>query len=714
MSVATDPEMQTTVQDSGLASLLMVAGFHGLSLDSEQIRLAFTNGVDPMTPTDIIRAGQKVGLKMKIIRGDWEQLQRGSVPMILGKVGGGHMVLAKMEEKRCLCYDPNTALPDIYTASELSRFWTGEMYLVALRETPQRTGKKFDLSWFLPALFRHKVVLSEVVVASFFVQIFGLVAPLFSQVVIDKVLVQKGLSSLDVLTVGLLVVVSFEAILGMVRTYLFSHTGNRIDVSLGMMLFRHLIHLPITYFENRPVGNVVNRVEEMMNIRNFLTQAPMTVLMDVLFGVVFVLTMFLYSPLLAIVSLAFIPLFIVLTLIATPILRKRLESQFKVHAENKALLVELLTGMHTVKSLALESEMGRRWENHLAKQATTGFRTTFTSNISESLAQIIQKVSMVVLMWLGARLVIGGELTVGQLIAFNMISGRVSTPILNLVNLWQEFQEMRLSIRHLSDIFSTATETPHDPAKSNPPPLDGKVQVENVVFRYRPDGPEILSDLSFTIRPGMKVGIVGRSGSGKSTITKLLQGLYLPERGRILIDGIDLSQIDTAWLRRQIGVVLQDNYLFNGTVKDNLLLAHPGASMAEIQPACELAGAHEFIIQLPQGYDTPVGERGGALSGGQRQRLAIARALLNNPRLLIFDEATSALDYESERVINQNLDAICEGRTVFLIAHRLSTVMNADVILVLEQGRLVEMGIHAQLLARKGIYAHLFRQQNLK
>src|SRR6185437_9371692 len=465
------------------------------------------------------------------------------------------------------------------------------------------------------------------------------------------------------------------------------------------------------YFELRRVGDTVARVRELENIRQFITGSSINVILDLVFTVLFVAVMFLYSGVLTCVTLACIPLFVVLSVVIRPLMRRRLEEKFDRGAESQSYLVESVTGVQTVKAMALEPIFYRRWEEQLARYVTAAFRATHLSGIAGALGQIIQKLSTLSILWVGAYLVMRGSLTVGQLIAFQMLSGRVISPILRVVQLWQDFQQVGISVERLGDLLNTKAEPALSPGKMSLPGIQGAVRLESVRFRYQFDGPEILRNFSCTIAPGTTVGIVGRSGSGKSTLAKLLQRLYVPESGRILIDGIDLQQADPMWLRRQVGVVLQENFLFNGTIRDNIAIHMPGAPMAQIVEMAKLAGAHDFILELLEAYDTPVGERGTALSGGQRQRIAIARALMANPRILIFDEATSALDYESERIIQDNLGRICKGRTVFIIAHRLSTIRQADTILVLDKGQLVEQGSHNELMSRPGSYHHLFSQQ---
>jgi subfamily B ATP-binding cassette protein HlyB/CyaB len=530
-------------------------------------------------------------------------------------------------------------------------------------------------------------------------------------VVIDKVLVHKGMTTLHVLAIGMVALTLFDVVLGGLRTYVFSHTSSRIDVGLGAQLFRHLLALPLAYFEARRVGDTVARVRELSTIRQFLTGSAVTVVIDSFFAVVFIAVMVFYSPLLTLLVVGALPLYIVLSVLVTPIFRTRLNEKFNRGAENQAFLVEAINGIQTLKAMAIEPPMQRKWEEQLAGYVQASFRATTLGNTAGQIASCISKLTTIAIIWLGAQLVITGELSIGQLIAFTMLAGQVNAPVLRIVQLWQDFQQAGISVQRLGDILNQPVEASH-PSRTTLPSLSGRVVFEDVVFRYRPDGPEVLRAVSFQVMPGNVMGIVGRSGSGKSTIAKLIQRLYIPERGRVLIDGIDLAQIDPVWLRRQVGVVLQENFLFNRSVRDNIALSDPGMAMERVVQAAKLAGAHDFILELPEAYDTMVGEHGCSLSGGQRQRIAIARALVTNPRILIFDEATSALDYESESIIQANLAQICQGRTVFIIAHRLSTVRPANRIYVIERGEIVEQGAHDELLKLNGYYARLHKHQD--
>jgi subfamily B ATP-binding cassette protein HlyB/CyaB len=519
--------------------------------------------------------------------------------------------------------------------------------------------------------------------------------------------VHRSMSTLDVLVIGLVGIALFEAILGTLRTYLFAHTTNRIDVELGARLFRHLLALPIAYFQARRVGDSVARVRELENIRQFITSSALTLVIDLFFTFVFIAVMFYYAPQLTFVVLAAFPFYIAISVCATPAFRQRLDEKFRRGAENQAFLVESVTGIETLKAMAVEPQMQRRWETQLAGYVAASFRVLSLNNFASQAVQLVNKVTIVLILYFGARLVIGGNLSVGELVAFNMLASHVSAPVLRLAQMWQDFHQARLSVARLGDILNTMPESNFSPGRVALPAIDGQITFEHVSFRYRVDGTQVLHDVSFSVSRGQIVGIVGSSGSGKSTLAKLVQRLYVPESGRILVDGADLTMVDLAWLRRQIGVVLQENVLFNCSVSENIALANPAAPADRIIAAAKLAGAHDFILELSEGYDTIIGERGSSLSGGQRQRIAIARALMLNPRILIFDEATSALDYESERAIQQNMKQIASGRTVFIIAHRLSTVRHADRIITIERGRIVEDGTHDQLIGSNGRYAKL-------
>jgi subfamily B ATP-binding cassette protein HlyB/CyaB len=570
-------------------------------------------------------------------------------------------------------------------------------------------GPGFGIGWFWKSLSQYKQVLLEVLTASFFVQIFALLTPLIFQVVIDKVLTHRSMSTLDVMVLALLGVGLFEVVLGAMRHYLLSHTTNRVDVELGAKLFRHLLHLPLPYFESRRSGETVARVRELENARNFMTGAALTSWLDLLFAVVFLCVMFYYSATLTLVVIGALPLLFTISWLITPLMRKKLEDKFVLGAENQTFLVETVTSMETLKSHAVEGAWQRDWERRLCDYVTAAFESGHLGNATNQLISLASKLLTVLLLYFGARLVIDGELTVGGLIAFNMLAGRVNAPVLKLASLWQEFTQMKVSIKRLADIMNATPEPTFRPGRSTPPALEGRVTFEHVAFQYGPNAPAVLSDLNLDILPGEVIGITGTSGSGKTTLMRLVQRLYLPVKGRILVDGMDLSMVDTSWLRRQIGVVGQDTALFNRSVRDNIALGNPALTIEAVMESARLAGAHDFILQLPDGYDTVIGERGSKLSGGQRTRIAIARALATNPQILLLDEATAALDYESERLVHDNMAYICEGRTVLIVAHRLSTLRMADRILVLDHGRLVETGNHRELMSRKGRYASLYQ-----
>ena len=697
------------IDDTGLASLVMLLRFHGVAADPAQIRHGFGGAL--LDAGAIVRAVRAFGLKARSVDSDWARLTELPLPAIAERRGGGFVILAKAAGDSVLIQDPAVGPATVVDRATFTGIWTGRLILATRRAGLSELARRFDVTWFLQAMHKYRRLLVEVLVASFFLQVFALISPLFFQVVIDKVLVHRGLATLDVLVVGLVAVAIFETILGGLRTYVFAHTTNRIDVELGARLFRHLLALPIAYFEARRAGDSVARVRELENIRTFLTGSALTLVIDLVFTVVFVAVMFYYAPLLAWIVLGSLPFYVALSAVATPVFRRRLEEKFDRGAENQAFLVESITGVETLKAMAVEPQMQRRWEEQLAGYVRASFRVLSLGTWASQSVQLINKIATALTLYFGAYLVIGGQLTVGELVAFNMLAARVAQPVLRLAQLWQDFHQARLSIARLGDILNTHPEPAHKPGSTTLPAIRGAISFEHVTFRYRPDGPAALQDVSVDIAAGHVVGIVGPSGSGKSTLTKLIQRLYVPDSGRVMIDGVDLAAIDVAWLRRQIGVVLQENLLFNRSIRDNIALADPGLPMERVVAAAQLAGAHDFILELPQGYDTVVGDRGASLSGGQRQRIAIARALVGDPRILILDEATSALDYESERIVQENMRRIVQGRTVLIIAHRLSTVRRADRILTLERGRLVEEGNHDELVRSGGRYAMLHRLQ---
>lgn len=697
--------------DTGLICLVMLARFHNVAVSAEQLCHEYVLPGQTFGKTEILLASRKLELKAKSVKTTFERLSKTPLPAIACFKDGRFFVIARIEQDKVLIHNPGSSRPEVLSAQQLIGMWNGELILLRSQVSQSGESARFDFTWFIPSIVKYRRLLGEVLLVSFVLQIFSLLTPLFFQVVMDKVLVHHGLTTLDVIAVGLLGIMLFETALSGLRTYVFAHTASRIDVELGSRLFRHLVTLPLAYFQARRVGDSVARVRELEQIRSFLTGNAITLVLDVLFSVVFIVVMFFYSGWLTLVVVCSLPFYVLISIFITPLLRSRLNESFVRGAENQAFLVETINGIDTLKSMSVEPQINRRWDNQLAAYVSAGFKTQTLSNIANESVSLIGKLVTVATLWLGARLVIDGQLSVGQLIAFNMLAGRVSQPIIRLAQLWTNFQQIGVSVQRLGDILNSRTELSQT-TRSALPVLKGHVEFDQVQFRYRPEGSEVLRGVSLNIQAGEVLGVVGRSGSGKSTLTRLLQRLYVPERGRVLVDGMDLALADVSSLRRQIGVVLQDNMLFNRSIRENIALIDPGAPLESVIHAAKMAGAHDFILELTEGYDTIVGEHGASLSGGQRQRIAIARALIGNPRILIFDEATSALDYESERIIQQNMKDICKGRTVIIIAHRLSAVRDANRIAVMDRGQIVEQGTHSELLAlQAGHYSRLHRMQ---
>ncbi|WP_213303490.1 type I secretion system permease/ATPase [Paraburkholderia sacchari] len=709
MNINKDNE-STIADDPGLSALVTIARFHNIAADAVQLRHAAATGNGRFSAKDLVLSARSLGLKARSVALRPERLGSTPLPAIVLDRDGHHFILAKTDGKTALILEPGSPAPAIMPLEVLVSRSSGEMLLFASRASLAGELARFDFSWFIPAIVRYRKLLLEVLGVSFVLQLFGLVSPLMFQVVMDKVLVNRTYSTLNVVCITLLIASVFEVLLTGLRNYVFAHTTNRIDVELGARLFRHLVALPLAYFGARRVGDTVARVRELENIRNFLTGQALTAVIDIAFSFVFIGVMCLYSGWLTLLVVASLPVYGAVSGVLVPAFRARLNEKFARGADNQSFLVESVSGVETVKAMAVEPQFIRHWESQLAAYVSAGFRVNQLANVGQQLIQLVGKLVTLGTLFIGARLVIDGRLSVGELVAFNMMSQRVSAPVLRLAQLWQDFQQTGISMQRLGDILNTRTEIPQ--TRQALPPIRGDVQFDHIRFRYRPDGQVVLDGVSLNIRAGQVVGIVGRSGSGKSTLTKLLQRLYIPEQGTVRIDGQDLALADPAWLRRQIGVVLQENLLFNRSVRENIALTDPGAPIEAVIRAAKLAGAHGFICELPESYDTVVGEHGSNLSGGQRQRLAIARALLTNPRILIFDEATSALDFETERIIRENMKSICAGRTVIIIAHRLSAVRHANHIFAMDHGKIVEQGNHDALLAHGGYYAHLVSLQD--
>ncbi|MCU0970360.1 MAG: type I secretion system permease/ATPase [Gammaproteobacteria bacterium] len=690
--------------DPAFIALALAARVHGLPADAARLHHEYGNPGVAAGVTEILRAARALGLKAREVRSGWERLQRTPLPALAQSRDGRQLLVAAADAERVLVHDPLEPRPVALDRDCFVSAWTGRLILLARRDGADHASGPFGLRWFAPALWRYRRLFGEVLAASLFIQLLALVTPLFFQVIVDKVLVHRGVTTLDVLAAGLLVVVAFEAILGTLRSYLFSHTTNRVDVLLGARLFGHLLSLPLAYFRARRVGDSVARVRELEHVRQFITGTSLTLVVDLLFTAVFVAVLIGYSPALTAVLLGSVAI--------TPALRRRVEERFNRGAENQAFLVESVAGMETLKAMGVEPQMQRRWEEQLAGYVAASFRAAVLGNAAGQAAALVSRVTTVLILWIGATRVMRGELTVGQLVAFNMIAGQVTAPILRLAQLWPEFQQLGVSVRRLADILDTPREPGCGPGRSSLPQLRGALRLEHVRFRYAPEAPLVLDGVSLDIPAGSAVGIVGSSGSGKSTLAKLVQRLYVPEAGRLLVDGVDIGLVDAAWLRRRMGVVLQESVLFNRSVRENIALADPGLPMAAVVRAATIAGAHDFILRLPQGYDTVLSELGASLSGGQRQRVALARALVTDPRILILDEATSALDYESEQAIRRNMQQICRDRTVLIITHRLGLVRHCDAIVVLGDGRIVEQGTHDALVRRGGPYARLHALQS--
>ena len=657
------------------------------------------------------KLAKKYNIECTVIRPTVDEMREIEYPVITKMNDGAYIAIGSMNEEVILAIDPRENKPKAIPMKEFLESWSNELMIFSAAFSWTYFKKRYNVDWFMKVVFRYKKPLFEVVAATFFIQIMAIVFPLITQVIIDKVIGNAGYSTLTVIGVSMVLFFFMQSLLTGLKTYILNHTTNKLDAILGTRLFRHLIALPLPYYERRRVGEMLLRIESLERVRNFLTGPGLTTILDVIFSVVFIAFMLWYSVPLTFIALTVLPCYLV-QLWALPILRAKLQGLWQARSANQSFMVESITNVETVKALAVEPQFVNKWEHLIARYVRRTFEfAKFRLVIGGYRGVVDAGISMAIL-WYGGHMVMNGEFTLGQLIAFQMISRQATTPLTTLLMMWWEIIMVRIALNLVGDILNTPMEpVVQEMGKRGDNRIDGGIEINNVSFRYRVDLPLVLKNINLSVLPGQKIGIVGRSGSGKSTLTNLVQNLYIPEEGRIVIGGIDTREANLSWLRDQIGVVMQENYLFNSSVRDNIAISRPTATMDEIIRAARLAGAHDFILELKEGYDTKVGERGDSLSGGQRQRVAIARALLANPPILIFDEATSALDYESERIILNNMGAIGQHRTMLIIAHRLSAVRKCDKIIVVDKGEIVESGTHEQLLALGGLYRYLYDQQ---
>jgi HlyB family type I secretion system ABC transporter len=696
-----------------LACFQMLSQYWGLPFRKEVLRRALANSLERHGNISLLLCGvvaELMSVKSQLVDIPAMAIARLPTPAIITWLDS-FALLYKASEVELVLAVPETGIHRLKLATFIES-WGESGQVLLLQPTADTPTERFGLSWFLPSLYRYRRVLLEVFVASFFGQLFALANPLITQVIIDSVIMQNSAETLQVLGSFVVVLAVFEAIITNLRTNLFVDTTNRIDLALGAQVIDHLLRLPLRYFERRPVGELASRVNELENIRQFLTGTALTVVLDAVFSVIYVVVMVFYSWTLTLVALATVPLFALLTLIAAPIIRQQSRTKAERNAQTQSYLVEIVSGIQTVKAQNIELRSRWQWQEYYARYVSAGFKNVLTSTTASSISTFLNKLSGLLLLWVGAYLVLQKQLTLGQLIAFRIIASYTTSPLLRLIQLWQNFQETALSLERIGDILDTPTEI-EQAGKNNisMPEISGAVKYENVSFRFAASGAPQLTNINLDVSTGTFVGVVGSSGAGKSTLTKILPRLYELNSGRILIDDYDISKVELYSLRSQIGVVLQDTLLFDTTVQDNIALTNPDATSEDIIEAAKVAFAHDFIMALPQGYNTRVGERGAALSGGQRQRIAIARTVLQNPKLLILDEATSALDYNTERGVCLNLATAFKGKTVFFITHRLATIRNADVIVMMDAGTIAEEGTHEQLMAIKGRYYCLYQQQ---
>jgi subfamily B ATP-binding cassette protein HlyB/CyaB len=700
----TENDKPDAVNASALFALNLFLRLHEKRIPAVQLKQQY-DAIEYFDQFFFSQALHEQGLKVDYKKITLKKLSKQPMPVVLRLSNQEFAILVKCTEEKALLQFHDQKQSTEVSLETLNNHWRGEVFVLSGKQ--EEASQKFGFKWFLQTFLKYRHIVKETLLASAFIQVLALLSPLVFMVIIDKVFSHNSLSTLDVLMLAMVIISLFEVLLSALRSYLMAHTTNRIDLELGLRLFRHMITLPLSYFQSRRVGDTIARMREVESVRAFITGTGLTTLLDLFFVVIFISVMFLFSPFLTLIVIATLPIFFLVAFIMTPLLKDRLDDKYERGAENQSFLVETISGIETLKSSATEARVKRQWEERLANYTKASFSTTELASLTNSGISFVGKALIVVLLWLGAKEVLAGNMTVGQLIAFNMLAARVNAPVLRMAQIWQDFQGMQVAIKRLADILDTMVEPMHQTNKTLPEQIDGRIEFQHVDFKYNPDAVNVLKDITFTVNAGETVGVIGSSGSGKSTLIKLLQRLYIPSAGKIFIDGMNIVSTDVAWLRRQIGVVSQDCVLFNRSIRDNIALADPNIDDQAIMDAAKLAGAHDFILRLPEGYDTLVDERGSNFSMGQRQRIALARAMVIDPRILILDEATSSLDYESEKAIQENMAKICAGRTVLIIAHRFSTIRYVDRILTIEEGQLIENDTPHQLLANEGRFAQL-------
>jgi HlyB family type I secretion system ABC transporter len=703
---------QQSAVDCGVACMVMIGRFWGKRLSLNALREVAQVDQSGATLKGLVRAADTVGFAARPVKASLDQLAKQALPAIVHWEGKHYVVVYEIKSNGVVIADPAVGCRKI-SLSEFQEKWTGYTLLLQPTAMLQKVpNAKEGWGRFAGLLYPHRRVLVEIVMASVFVQLLGLAVPLLTQLLLDRVVVQRSDQALYAFGSGLVIFSLFRVMMRSLQRYLLYHTANRLDLALVVGFIGHALRLKLGYFETRYVGDITSRIEENQKIRAFLTGGALTTLLDVMTVFVYIGLMFWYSWKMAAITLLLIPLLGIITLVMTPFLQQVSRESFNARTMEGSYLIEVLTGITTIKSMGLERLVRWRWEKMFTDYLKLNFSAQVLRERLQFASGLVEMLVSQALLLFGIWQVIHDQLTVGQLLAFNMLVGNVISPFTRLIDLWDDFQEIVISLERLNDVLGSPPEQDLTLGpRQSLPRIKGLVEFDQVTFRYSAEGPAVLDRISFTVQPGQTLAIVGRSGSGKTTLSKLLLGLYLPTDGRVLIDGHDVSNIDLHSLRTQVGVVDQNTFLFGGSIQDNLLIGHQNASPQAVREAARLAGADLFIDELPMGYNTQIGEGGGMLSGGQRQRLAIARALMGDPRLLILDEATSSLDTESERIIQQNLQAILSRQTTFVIAHRLSTIRQADVILVLDRGRIVEQGSHAELMAKQGAYYNLTQQQ---